>query len=125
MPTPFDFVKSISETKDNIFDGNERDYNPFVINKALSFNTDCVFIAHELSRYPDIPKSAQYQLWLNSIDKKKRWGKWIKKDSLPDDIELIKQVFGYSDQKALSVLPLLNDKQLLELRKITCKGGKT
>ena len=125
MPTPFDFVKSISETKEDIFDGNEKDYNPFLINKALSFNVDCVFIAHELSKYPDIPKVNQYQLWLNSIEKKKRYGKWVKKDSMPDDIELIKECYGYSNDKAIAVLPLLTDKQLLELRKITCKGGKT
>jgi Bacteriophage clamp loader A subunit len=123
--SPFDFVKSITETKEDIFEGNEKDYNPFVINKALSFNADCLYIVHELSKYPEMPKRAQYLFLLNSIEKKKRWGKWVKKDSLPEDIEIIKECFGYSDQKALSVLPLLNDKQLLELRKITCKGGRT
>lgn len=124
MPSPFDFVKTISETKEDIYEGNEKDYNPFVINKAMSFNVDCVFIAHELSKYPGIPKRAQYDLWLNSIEKKKRWGKWTKKDSLPDDIALIKEAYGYSDSKAVSVLPLFNDKQLLELRDILNKGGR-
>lgn len=122
--SPFDFVKSITETKEDIFEGNEKDYNSFVINKALSFNVDCVFVAHELSKYPDIPKHAQYLLWLNSIEKKKRWGKWVKKDTLPEDIELIKEAYGYSDDKAMSVLPLFNDKQLLELRTILNKGGR-
>jgi hypothetical protein len=122
--TPFDFVKSISETKEDIFEGNEKDYTPFVINKALSFNVDCVFIAHELSKYPEIPKQQQYHLWLNSVEKKKRWGKWVKKDSMPEDIELIKEAYGYSDAKALTVLPLFNDKQLLELRTILNKGGR-
>lgn len=121
---PFDFVKSVTETKENIFEGNEKDYNPFVINKALSFNVDCVFIAHELNKYSQVPKHAQYLLWLNSIEKKRRYGKWVKKESMPDDIELIKEAYGYSDSKALTVLSLFTDKQLLELREILNKGGR-
>lgn len=121
---PFDFVKSVTETKENIFDGNEKDYNSFVINKALSFNVDCVFIAQELNKYSQVPKHAQYLLWLNSIEKKRRYGKWVKKESMPDDIELIKEAYGYSDSKALTVLSLFTDKQLLELREILSKGGK-
>lgn len=121
---PFDFVKSVTETKENIFEGNEKDYNSFVINKALSFNVDCVFIAQELNKYSQVPKHAQYLLWLNSIEKKRRYGKWVKKESMPDDIELIKEAYGYSDSKALTVLSLFTDKQLLELREILNKGGK-
>lgn len=121
---PFDFVKSVTETKENIFEGNEKDYNSFVINKALSFNVDCVFIAQELNKYSQVPKHAQYLLWLNSIEKKRRYGKWVKKESIPDDIELIKEAYGYSDSKALTVLSLFTDKQLLELREILNKGGK-
>lgn len=121
---PFDFVKSVTETKENIFEGNEKDYNSFVINKALSFNVDCVFIAQELNKYSQVPKHAQYLLWLNSIEKKRRYGKWVKKESMPDDIQLIKEAYGYSDSKALTVLSLFTDKQLLELREILNKGGK-
>lgn len=122
--SPFDFVKSVTETKEDIFEGNEKDYNPFVINKALSFNADCVFVVHELSKYPDIPKDSQYHLLLNILDKKKRWGKWVKKDSLPDDIDLLKEAYGYSNDKALAALPLFSDKQLIELRELLSKGGR-
>lgn len=124
MTSPFDFVKSVSETKENIFEGNEKDYNSFVINKALSFNVDCVFVANELNKYSQVPKNAQYLLWLNSIEKKRRYGKWTKKDSISSDIELIKEAYGYSDAKAHAVLPLFTDKQLLELKAILDKGGK-
>jgi len=122
--SPFDFVRSISETKEDILEGNEKEYNAFVINKALSFNVDCVYIVHALSKYPELSKEAQYKYLLNSIDRKKRYGKWVKKDSLPDEIELIKTAYGYSDAKAMSVLPLFTDKQLLELRRILDKGGQ-
>lgn len=124
MPSPFDFVKSVTETKEQIFEGNEKDYNAFVINKSLSFNVDCVFIVNELNKFSDVPKSAQYQLLLNSLEKKRRYGKWVKRDSLPEDIELIKEAYGYSDAKALTALSLLSDKQLLELKELLNKGGK-
>lgn len=122
--TPFDFVKSISDTKDDIYTDNESDYNPFIINKALSFNVDCVFVANELNRFSNVPNQAQYLLWLNSIEKKRRYGKWVKKDSLSDDVKLIKEAYGYSDSKALTVLSLLSDKHLLELREKMDKGGR-
>lgn len=122
--TPFDFVKSVSETKQNIFDGNESQYNAFVINKALSFNVDCVFLVNELNRHPEVPTNAQYLFLLNTIEKKRRYGKWVKKDSVSDDVSLIKEAYGYSDEKALTVLPLFTDKQLLELKERLSKGGK-
>jgi hypothetical protein len=122
--SPFEFTKSISDTKEDIYDGNEKDYNAFVINKAMSFNVDCIFIANELNKYSAIPKHSQYYLWLNSIEKKRRYGKWVKKDSMSDDIELIKEAYGYSNAKALTVLPLFTDKKLLELKELLNKGGR-
>jgi hypothetical protein len=121
----FDFVKSITETKEDIFENNENQYNKFIINKSLSFNLDCLFIVHELCKYKsDINDKVHYEYLLNSIEKKKRWGKWVKKDSLPEDVELIKEAYGYSDEKALSVLPLFNDKTLLTLKELLDKGGR-
>jgi Bacteriophage clamp loader A subunit len=122
----FDFVKNISESTDDVYEGNEKEYNPFIINKALSFNVDCVFLAHELSKFSTvIDKRSQYLFWLNSLDKKRRYGKWVKKDSLPQDITLIKEAFDLSDRKALEALAILTDKQLLELKQLMSKGGKT
>jgi hypothetical protein len=80
---------------------------------------------HELCKYKsDITDKVHYEYLLNSIEKKKRWGKWVKKDSLPEDVELIKEAYGYSDEKALSVLPLFNDKTLLTLKELLDKGGR-
>ena len=43
---------------------------------------------------------------------------------MPEDIESIKEAFGYSNDKALAALALLSDKQLLELKDLLSKGGK-
>lgn len=122
--SPFSFVSSVTETKEDIFDGNEAEYNNFVINKALSFNIDCLFHVGEMNRFPSIPKKAQYKYLLNVLDKKRRYGKWVKKDTLPGDLAMVKEAYGYSDQQALTALGLLSDKQLIELKANISKGGK-
>ncbi len=41
--SPFDFIKAVSETKQNIISGTDNDelsekaYNPFIVNRGLSF----------------------------------------------------------------------------------------
>ena len=122
--SPFDFVKSVTETKEDIFDGNEPSYNRFIIDKALSFNIDCMFFVSELAKYPNMPDNAHYHFYLNSINKKKRYSGWTKKDTISDDVELIKEAFGYSNQDALNALDILSDKQLLELKEKMSKGGR-
>lgn len=122
--SPFDFVKSVTETKEDIFTGNESQYNPFVINKALSFNVDCVMFVQELNRFSSIPKDVQYTFLMEGLAKKRRYGKWIKKDSISDDLKLIKEAFDYGDDKASAVLNIISDKQLLELKELMNKGGK-
>jgi hypothetical protein len=122
--SPFDFVRSITETKQNIMEGNESSYNQFIINKALSFHVDCVFYVHEIQLAGAVTDEVHYQFLLNSIDKKKRYGSWVKKDSIPADVDLIKEAFGYSTKDAMTALELLSDKQLLELKDKLKKGGR-
>jgi hypothetical protein len=39
-------------------------------------------------------------------------------------LEVVKEYYGYSTEKAKQVLPLLNDSIIIELRKRITKGGK-
>ena len=122
--TPFSFVSAITETKEDFYDGNEREYNPFIINKALSFNLDCLFHVCELNKYQAIPKKSQFQYLMGSIDKKRRSGRWVRKDVLPSDIELLKEAFGYSDSNAMIALELMTDKAMIDLKNKMSKGGR-
>lgn len=124
--TPFVFVDDLTEHKKNLFsDETERQYNSFLINRALSFNPDCMFYVAEMNKYPDVPKKAQHDFYLNTLDKKRRYGRWVKRDSFSDDVELVKEVFGYSTRRAISALELLTEEQLVQLRKSRDKGGRT
>lgn len=121
----FDIVKNITESNEDILvDETEKDYAPFVVNRALSFNLDCVFIVQELNKYGSLPKRMQYDFLRHSIDKRKRYGRWTKRDTISDDIELIKRAYNYSNEKAQTVLSVMTDKQLLELRQLMDTGGK-
>jgi hypothetical protein len=57
---------------------------------------------------------------LHSITKKKRFSKWIKADQNAD-IEMIKEIYGYSDARAREVVDLLPVETLRDLFR---KGGQ-
>ena len=46
-----DIIPSILQNKKNVLE-NEKDYNAYIINKALSFHYDCVMQANEMNRFP-------------------------------------------------------------------------
>jgi hypothetical protein len=60
---------------------------------------------------------------LNTIRSKKRpFIKWAKSEK-SEDIECIKQIYGFSDKKAYDALRLLNDEQIQKLKEKTDIGG--
>lgn len=123
--TPFDYLNSINDTKNNIMvdEADERAYVPFVINRTLSYFPDTVAIANEVNIYHHLDKKLQYAFLLNIIRKRKRFSKWIKADAITD-IDIVKQYYGYSDSKARQILPLLSKDQVDVLRQKVSRGGR-
>lgn len=126
---PFDYVNSISSSKKNLIvesdnpEIEEAEYQPFMVNRALSQFMDCVLYANEINHFPNLDKKLQYEYLLNSIRPKKRFsGKWAKKD-VTDDLEFIMDYFSYSREKAKSALTILSDEQIKELRSSQETGG--
>ena len=123
--SPFDFLKAINETKKDIMvdDISEKEYNPFIINRGLSFFKDTILYANEMNRYHHLDHRVQFDFFINIIRKKKRWSKWIKASDV-DNLELIKEYYGYSNEKAKSALSLMSNEQLEQLKQRIYKGGK-
>ena len=123
--SPFDYLKAINETKKDIMvdDVSEKEYNPFIINRGLSFFNDTVIYANEMNKYHHLDNRLQFDFFINIIRKKKRFTKWIKPQEI-ENLELIKEYYGYSNAKAKSVLSLLNNEQLEQLTQRIYKGGK-
>lgn len=118
-----EFLNSINYTKEDILSKDsklEKEYLPFVINKCLSYFSDTVFYSNKMNQNSGIDKKLQYDYYLHSISKKKRFSKWVKPEK-HEDIEVIKEVFGYSTQRAEEVLDLL---PIDQLRQFTQRGGQ-
>lgn len=102
---------------------NEKNYNSFVVNRTLSYFPDTVAIANEMNRYHQIDEKLQYHFLLNIVRKRKRFSKWVKPE-IENDIEMVKEYYGYSNDKARQVLPLLSAEQLKTIKNKVDKGGR-
>lgn len=124
--TPFDYLNSINYTKQDLMndDIDEKQYVPFVINRSLSYFPDTVAVANEMNRYHHIDKKLQYHFMINIVRKRKRFSKWDKPE-LDSDIEVVKEYYGYNNEKARQALSLLSPSQKEELRIKVSKGGRT
>ena len=102
---------------------NEKEYVPFIVNRALSFHYDCVLQVNEMNKFPDLPGTLQYHYLLNTIRGYKRpFRKWEKRETI-DDLEAVKEYYNYSYEKAKEALVLLNATQIEEIKKAINKGG--
>ena len=123
--SPFDFANSINYTKEELIvdERTEKEYNPFIINKGLSYFKDTVLYANEMNKNHTLDHRLQFDFLINIIRKKKRWSKWIKADEVAN-LELIKEYYGYSNEKAKSALSLMSNEQIEQLKNRIYKGGK-
>jgi hypothetical protein len=125
MSNPFDYATAILQSKKQLIvdDLTEKEYQPFLVNRALSQHKDCVLFANEMNRRHHSDKKLQNDFLLNTIRSMKRpFAKWAKAER-NDDLECIKLAFSLSDSKAREALRLLSKEQILQLKEDTYKGG--
>ena len=122
---PFEYTNAINYTKKDIMvdDISEKAYSSYMINRQLSYFPDTVLAANEMNRNHHLDNRLQFDFFINIIKKKKRWSKWIKPQDI-NNLELIKQHYGYSNEKAKSVLELFSNEDIEELKRKGFKGGK-
>lgn len=123
--SPFEFINSINyEKTDLMADGHESDYTAYIVNRGLGFGADTVIAANEMNSRPHIDSKMQYDFLRGVIRKAKRYNKWLKSEE--EDLDAIKEYFGYSYEKAKDALKLLSHEQVAEIKTYlaTCKGGK-
>ena len=125
--SPFDFINAINLTKKDLLAEDRvaiKDYTPYLVNRGLSYFPDTVLYANEMNAKTGIPNDWQFYFFLNSIPKKKRFSKWFKKDADTESFRLVKEYFGYSDEKTKEALSILTDDQLAMIKEKLYKGGK-
>ena len=121
-----DWKKSINFNKENLIKENPdivKQYPPFIVNKCLSGHLDAIMFANEMNKNHHLDKDMQYSFLLNSLRKKKRFSPWIRKDKI-DDLDAIKQYYGYSNEKSKEALRILSKEQINFIKSKIEKGGK-
>ena len=123
---PFEFLNDINYGKKYIMSDDlvEKDYNAFMVNRGLSYFNDTVLMANEMNVNHHLDSRLQFDFLINIIRKRKRFSKWLK-PQIENDVEVVKEYYGYSNEKARQILPLLSSEQINVLRKKVSKGGRT
>ena len=122
-----DYLNAINHTKERLMDTEdeewERKYSPFIVNKCLAPFPDTILLVNEINQYPSIDKKLQFDFLINSLRPRKRFTPWVKAKKL-DDIEYVKEFYGYNNEKAKVALTILNDDQIATIKQKLNKGGK-
>jgi hypothetical protein len=119
-----DWLNSINLTKQNILENPllEKEYSPYIINRSLSYFPDTLFHANEMNQKHFLPKKLQYDYLRLSVRKRKRFSKWDKKIEI-NNLDLVKQYYGYSTKKALEILPILTEQHINCIKLALNTGG--
>lgn len=127
-----DALNSINDNKKNAIRDSgapaaaEKQYPSFPVARSLSYHIDSIFFVDELNQRGlsdfGVDRLMHYEFLLNIIPKRRRFGKWDKpvKD---DKIDLIKKVYGYSEEKAKAVVGLFTEEQFDALFNSRREGG--
>lgn len=117
-----DIIPAILENKKDVLE-SEKDYSAFVVNKALSFHYDCIMYANQMNQLPSLDAKMQFHYLLNSVRPyKRKYQKWLKLEKV-SDLECVKELYGYSNEKAKAALEVLSDDQIDVIKKNLNKGG--
>ena len=109
-----DWLNSINQTKNNLIDDDvslEKEYNPYIINRCMSHHIDSIMYANEMNIYYSLPKKLQYDFYINSLRKRKRYADRVSKEKI-QDLDYVKRYYGYSNEKAQQALKILTKEQV-------------
>ena len=120
-----DWLNSINFNKKNLIEEDPseiKNYPPYIINRCLSGHLDCILFTNEMNKYSFLDKDMQYSFYLNTLRKRKRFSPWLRKDKVTD-LEIIKQYYGYSNEKASNALKILTPEQISYIKQRLETGG--
>lgn len=120
--SPFDWLNSIN-FKTSMDPVLMNEYNPFMVNRGLSYFSDTVMWANEMNQRHQLDKDLQYTFLLNTVSKKKRFSKWGKQ-SQDDTLDLIGEWYKVNRRRAQEIALILSEAQLTTIREKMYKGGK-
>ena len=120
-----DYLKAINVSKEDLMNRDafsESEYPPFVVNRTLSYFIDCLAACQEMNLNSHLDNRMQFDYFINTIRPKKRFTRWEKPEE-EANLAMVKEYYGYSNQKAKIALGLLSDEQIMYIRESLSKGG--
>ena len=100
----------------------EKKYVPYVVNRCLSYFPDTILHINLMNEFPNLDKKMQFDFLRTGIRKKKRFSKWLKNES-PDNLDIVKRYYNYSNERAFEALSLLREEDIVELSRRMETGG--
>jgi hypothetical protein len=126
MPELKEYLNAINHTKERLLDSEDEDwekkYPPFIVNKCVYPFQDTIMLVNEINQLPHLDKKLQFDFLLNSIRSRKRFTPWLKASKI-EDLEYVKEYYGYSNDKAKQALDILTDEQIATVKQKLRKGG--
>ena len=118
------WLNSINFTKENLLEEDPTlKYPAFVVNKCLSGSLDSVLFANEMNKSHHLDSKLQYDFYLNSLRKKKRFAPWLKKGKT-EDLDAVKKYYRYSNEKAEQAMRILTKEQIKYIKQKLDTGGR-
>ena len=126
MPELKEYLNAINHTKERLLDSEdeewEKKYPPFIVNKCVYPFQDTIMLVNEINQLPHLDKKLQFDFLLNSVRSRRRFSPWLKASRI-EDLQYVKQYYGYSNAKAKQALDILPDEQISTLKHKLRKGG--
>ena len=121
----FDYLNSINDTKKNVMltETDTSVYSAYMVNRGLSYFPDTVSQANMMNQRWQAPARMQYDFLRNSISRKRRFSKWFKAQK-SEDVDLVREYFGYNHERAREALTVLTETDLEEIKDALQKGGQ-
>ena len=114
---PFEYLTAINDTKKDVMidDIAEKGYNAFMVNRGLSYFNDTVLFANEMNLNAHLDNRLQFDFLINIVRRRKSFSKWMKPETA-SDVEVVKEYYGYSNEKARQALTLLTPEQIIDIK---------
>jgi len=121
------YLNAINYTKEPLLDTEddqwEKKYPSYIINKCIAPFPDSLMLVNEINQLHHLDKKLQFDFLINSLRPRKRFTPWMKAKKL-ENLEYVKEFYGYNNEKAKSALDILNDEQISAIKTKLNKGGR-
>ena len=122
-----DYLNAINYTKEPLMNTEdeqwEKKYPPFCVNNCVAPFPDTVMLLNEINQLHHLDNKLQFDFLINSLRPRKRYTPWLKATKL-ENLEYVKEYYGYNNEKAKAALDILNDEQISAIKTRLNKGGR-